>query len=85
MRHLIVSIYDAAATTFSLPMYMVTKGAAVRSFSDAVGDDKSPFCAHPEDYTLFALGTFDDTSGEFVTLSAPEKVITAVECVDRSS
>lgn len=81
MKLLICAIYDHATQAFMQPLFVPTKAAAIRSFADAVSDGKSVFCAHPEDYVMMELGSFDDSSGEIVTPTAPVKVITALECV----
>jgi len=58
------SIFDAAAEAFLPPMFMDTKGMAIRSFADAVNQEGTPFCLHAADYTLFHVGTFDQSTGE---------------------
>lgn len=83
MKILMCSVYDKASQVFAQPFYTPTRAAAIRSFTDAVGNKESAFCAHPEDYVLFELGVFDDNSGELVTNSSPEKLLTALECVRR--
>ena len=44
----------------------VTEGAAQRMIGDMVSSEGHAFNRHPEDYTLFEVGTFDDVSGELV-------------------
>ena len=39
---------------------------AIRSFSDAVQDQDSAFNKHPEDYSLWEIGEFDDQTGEII-------------------
>lgn len=72
------SIYDKKVGAFSAPMMMRSKGEAIRSFTDAVGDAKSEFCRHPEDYLLNKIGEFDDNSGVVTPMLEP--VISALEC-----
>jgi len=67
MNYAIVSIYDAALAAYGRPFFTATTGAAVRSFTDEVNrqaEDNQIF-NHPEDYTLYNLGTFDDSTGLF--------------------
>lgn len=51
----------------------------MRSFSDAVGDEKLPFKNHPQDYVLYLLGTFDDNDGTYNGSGRPERIIGADE------
>ena len=62
---LIVSVFDTAVQAHGRPMFVPTKGAAMRSFTDEVNRkaDDNPMWAHPEDYELYDLGTFDDARG----------------------
>ncbi len=60
------TIRDSAAEAFMRPFFSQSKGAAIRSFSDLVnGDDDHPVAQHPQDYTLFEIGSFDELKGEF--------------------
>lgn len=79
MKLQVYTILDSAVGAFLQPFFCRTKGEAVRSFSDAVNDEKSTFNKHVMDYTLFALAEFDDASGAFTSLPAPERVIGALE------
>lgn len=59
----IVSVYDSKAEAYMQPGYAGTRGAAIRSFSDAINDPKSTIAKHPADYTLFEIGEFDELKG----------------------
>lgn len=75
----VCSIFDKAVGAYMQPFFTRSKGEAVRSLTQALGDPKSPFAAVPTDYTLFVLGTWDDSKGELKGLPSPEKVIGAWE------
>lgn len=81
MRILMCAVYDAATGAYTQPFFVRSKAEAIRSFADAVGDEKSPFCAHPSDYSLFCLGEYDDQTGAVTPKNVTEKWITATECV----
>lgn len=66
MRLRAYAVRDAKAEAYLRPFFADTRGVAVRSFSDAVNDGSSPFFAHPEDYSLWELGAFDQESGVLV-------------------
>lgn len=60
---MIFAIFDKKAVAYQQPFYYLQKGQALRAFEDAVNDPQTAFNKHPEDYSLFQLGKFDDTSG----------------------
>lgn len=61
-----VAIRDSRAEVFSDPLFFPARGAAVRAFADVVNDEKSEYAKHPEDYTLFYLGQYDDVAGTLI-------------------
>lgn len=63
----VLSIRDRAADVFGQPIFVAAKGAAVRSFGDEINrkEANNNFAAHPEDFDLYELGTFDDNTGTF--------------------
>lgn len=73
-----VSIRDAKSELFSQPLFFQATGQALRAFSDAVNDEKSDYYRHPEDYSIWHLGNFDDTTGTLIPLSAPNCLALAV-------
>ena len=68
MNHRIFVVFDSKAVAFLPPFFMPEAGQAVRVFSDMVNDDSHAFGKHPEDYTLFEIGTFDDREGKLLQL-----------------
>ncbi len=71
MIMLAFAIHDSKAEIFTKPFFEITKGSAVRSFSDAVNTEDTDFHRHAEDYTLFQVGAFDDSMGVFERFEAP--------------
>lgn len=71
MLHKLVSIYDSKAQVYSPTIAFPTLGMAERSFTDAVNDPQSSYNKHPEDYTLFHVGEFDDSTGQTTNLETP--------------
>jgi hypothetical protein len=57
------AIYDSKATAYLPPFNLPTIQMAKRTFTDTVNDLKHSFSQHPEDYTLFHIGEFDDEKG----------------------
>ena len=59
----ICSVYDAKVGAYAQPMFCQSAGQALRTFQDIANDKEHPIGQHPEDYTLFELGTWDEVSG----------------------
>lgn len=77
----VFSIFDIKAGAFDRPFFAQTVGIAIRSFTDAINDKNSPFNKYPDDFTLFELGEFDDSSGIITALPAPQSVGNAIQYI----
>lgn len=79
MHHKIFAVYDVKVEAYLSPFMAPTLGSALRSFEEAVNDPGHAFSKHPEDFTLFELGEFDDCLGVYSNLNAPRPVGSALE------
>lgn len=77
----VCAVKDSAADAFGRPFFVPTIGLAMRSFIDEVNNRESPFNAHPDDYTLYEIGDFDDNSGALVSLETPRQVMRGKEAL----
>lgn len=59
----VYTIRDSAAEAFMRPFFAQGKGSAIRSFQDLCNDPEHPVGQHPEDYSLFEVGSFDEVTG----------------------
>lgn len=66
MTQHILCIYDSKAEAYLAPFTANTLGLAERMFADLVNSPGHQFNNHPEDYTLFRIGTFDTNNAELV-------------------
>ncbi len=57
-------IYDSKANAYMQPWFLTTEQLAVRAFSDLANDPESNLNRHPDDYTLFTIGTFNDQTAK---------------------
>lgn len=64
MRLPLFTVYDSKAEAYLRPFMAQSNATALRSFGDAVSEDTSPMALHPEDYTLFVCGVFDELTGK---------------------
>lgn len=78
----IYCVYDAKAEAYLQPFFCDSKGLAIRGFTDEVNKPTSPFNKWAADFTLFELGSFDDSSAKFLLHSTPISVGVALEFVN---
>lgn len=79
MKHTIFSVYDQKAEAYLPPFVLHNEGMAGRVFADCCNNPEHNFGKHPEDYSLFRLGTFDDEKGELEPFVGPLLVGTGLE------
>ena len=75
----VFSVYDCKAEAYMMPQYYHTSGVAERAFKQAVNSEDTQFYTNPQDFTLFELGTFDDSRAEFFIYNTPISVVTALQ------
>lgn len=75
MKYVVCAVRDSAAEVYSQPWFLPSKGVGIRVFTDQLRNPETPQFKHPNDYTLFALGTFDDETGQFENLPRPDQLI----------
>jgi hypothetical protein len=80
MKMQIFAVRDMKTEQFGNPMFLMTKGHALRSFTDEVNrkDEQNMLNKHPEDFVLYHLGDYDTESGEFTTMK-PTQMVMATE------
>ena len=74
------TIYDVAAGTYMRPFFCGQDGEARRGFSDIALDASHQVGQHPEDYTLYRVGSWNDNTGKLEGEEL-EKITTGLECV----
>ena len=65
------TIWDSKTEAFRYPHFVQNSGQAIRSFQEAVMDTKIELGKYPEDFSLFEMGTLDDSTGVYTALNAP--------------
>jgi hypothetical protein len=78
MKLFVYAVFDRASGIYDRPWPAHSDEAAMRGFGDVCKNPDAPIGQHPEDYTLFRIGTWDDNKGEIVG-EAPEKVVNGAE------
>ena len=79
MNIFIYSVYDNATNAYLQPMYALSKGQILRGITNAVNDPGHDFHKYARDYTLFELGSFDDSNAVFSLYPSPKSLGVLVE------
>ncbi len=69
MKMQVYSILDAKSGLYAKPFYMINTNMAVRAFGDLCNDKATTISAHPEDYTLYEIGSYEDTTAKLEAIT----------------
>ena len=78
MQKEIYAIYDVKAETYSQPIFMVNEKVLLRDCYTMLRQDTA-YAAHPEDYSIYHLGLYEDTSGQIDLNSEPKFLYKFIE------
>lgn len=84
MKLIVAAIFDRGVASFGRPFFVPHINAAMRAFTDEVNNSQSDLFKHPEDYDLYELGEFDDSSGKFVLVENPKFLVSALSLIKGS-
>lgn len=74
MIHQVFAVFDHKVGAYAQPFFCVNQEVAKRSFAAAAMDKTLSIGQFPSDYCLFHFGEFDDSTGTFRCLTAPENL-----------
>lgn len=78
MEDNLFTIYDTKAESYGVIFNTPTLGLAERLFTDQVNNPEMTMYHHPEDFTLFYLGTYSRQDAKFNILETPKSLVTAI-------
>lgn len=78
MKLEIMTVLDKKARAFCSPFFVTHIAVGVRTFSMGANKPDTNVWAHPEDFALYHLGTFEDDSGECKLHPQPQHVAEAI-------
>lgn len=81
MQLFVMSVYDSKAGGFLAPFFVRSLGVGIRWFESCCVNVDHDFAKFPSDYTLFDLGTFGDTDGDFTLHPSPRAVVSALSVI----
>lgn len=79
MKQLVFSIHDQAAGAYMRPFFVTAVGLAVREFERLANEKEGNVSRWPDQYTLFELGTYEDSTGVLESLEIPKSHGNAVQ------
>lgn len=77
------ALRDVKAGIFWTPFFYPTVGQARRAIVDMMADHNLLVARHPEDFSLFEVGTWDDELGRFHQEEAPLHVCECTHLLPR--
>jgi len=84
MNTKIFSIYDEASQAYMMPFFSPQNASAIRAVVTQLKDPNSMLAQHPEDFTLYAIGHYDDQLGVLSTMIPTELVGKLIDYLDLS-
>lgn len=72
-------VYDSKVEAYMQPQFYRSKGEALRAFEGACNQKDTQFNSHPEDFTLFYVGEYDDSTATIIQPKTPESLGVAIE------
>jgi len=64
------------------PWFVDKDGQALREFQDVIQNQETMFSKHPEDYTLFKIGSYDQDNGKISSLDTPVSMGVGIEYIN---
>lgn len=65
MKLKLFTVYDIKTEAYLPTFHMKSTGEALRAWEETCNDPKSNICKYPADFTLFEIGTWDDSTCSF--------------------
>lgn len=80
---MIFTIFDSKAESYLPPFLFPKPDMARRAFADCVNSKEHQFGQHPDDYTLFATGVWDEDKGTFTPYDHKQSLGNGLEYVQK--
>ncbi len=83
MKQQIYAVYDTCAGIYDSPHFANSDDLVKRQFQDIASGTDNPIAKHPEHYSLWRLGAWDNTTGK-INDEKNECLCTALEIISQS-
>lgn len=67
----IYAVLDMKMKMFMTPWFAMNAAVAARMFSDSINGEKNMVSRHPEDFALYELGEFEESTGFLLASDKP--------------
>lgn len=74
MKTLLFSIHDIKSKIYNKPFHQLNQEEALRTASDLANDKEHTPGKHPADFSMFQLGSYEDTTGKCDLYQSPEHI-----------
>lgn len=71
----VYAVFDMKSKTFNTPFFLINDDVAKRAFFDLVNDPNTTVARHPEDFSLWCLGSWEDVQGEFAVTEESNRAV----------
>lgn len=79
------SLYDSSAKLYTSPFFCASEQQALRGVEAAFNQENTNLAQYPQDFTLYEIGTYDESTGYIESLDIPVKIINCqdhkVKCI----
>lgn len=82
MKTEMYTIYDSVAQIHNKPFHQTNKQVALRTATDLANDPKGEIFKNPEHYSMFYVGTYDDSNAEIELAIPMEHVLNFHELIN---
>ena len=79
MRREIYSVYDNVANVYNMPFFAINNAFAKRDFENSIKRADTLLSTNPNDFDLYCLGGFDDSTGYVTSYECPFKILSGAE------
>lgn len=79
MKLLAYSVYDEKSECFGHPFFVSAIGIATRYLVEWTRNPDSMMAKHPEDFTLYQVGTWNDSEAKMESLATPKFIAKATD------
>lgn len=78
MKKPVVAVFDKKIALYETPVIVRHNGEAIREFEILRKDTNTKFGKNPEDFDLFQIANYDETTGQYENLSPATHLISGV-------
>lgn len=83
MKTRMYCVRDAVIDAYKAPVCLLSDAVAKRAFADELAAGRLDYIKrHPQDYSLWCIGTFDDHLGAVISIAPPEMICSFGELND---